>query len=397
MKNDFSWEVLTPLYEPLLPKIFSFSFIKSFDSCPYKWYLLNSDYGFAEKGYPVNINIYAFVGSVVHNCLNDILKYFKNKNCFDFDNHKIKQLLISKGGLTSIVKENVEKLIFTYKNNPRFCYILEEFKPNISKYNDDIIHKLNVLFAKIKSNSKHEKIERNDKDKLFQLKSNIYTELVINNPEYKLKGVLDYVIVNDKGCIIIDFKTGEKNDNHLEQLKFYNMLWQYDIVYNKRKIPVKELKLLYSKDSLVIRGLNNEEIIELKNSYLNKINSINNNITDNNFPTILEEKKCAYCDVRHLCDEYWKNKKKTKYLEFTKSKYQDIEYRIIDQKTDDQFIIDILSVSKENVNKEIILIDKYEKHKGKTFRGLNLGVTSIDDESKIIINCFKNSEIFKIS
>lgn len=123
-----------------------------------------------------------------------------------------------------------------------------------------------------------------------------------------LKGFIDRIEKNDNGDVeVYDYKTGSakaksqiadgKNYEHyLNQLRFYK--YAYELQNPTEKVSKAGLIFVEEPDSNFYVKLTDEdnEIIKEKIEYAYK------NISELNFnPPELEDRKCEYCDYKHLC------------------------------------------------------------------------------------------------
>ena len=103
---------------------------------------------------------------------------------------------------------------------------------------------------------------------------------------------------------IVDFKSGEQQDHHVEQIGFYGALY----LAQSGRAPTA-LRLIYT---------GNNEVREVPVPTLNELKLVleemrgraaaaERQLAGGELPAKPEPVKCAYCHVRGLCDTYWKS------------------------------------------------------------------------------------------
>lgn len=122
-------------------------------------------------------------------------------------------------------------------------------------------------------------------------------EITVSIDDPPLMGRLDWFSYG----AVVDFKTGDPDPGHQDQLRFYAML----VWVASGELP-KELSLFYSRtrQRVTVRVPTVDELRELRRKSHDEIAAIRDNIssTPEARPT---EENCPYCQVRQLCNEYW--------------------------------------------------------------------------------------------
>jgi hypothetical protein len=100
---------------------------------------------------------------------------------------------------------------------------------------------------------------------------------------------------------LTDYKTGEADESHLEQLRFYALLWW--LRYGRRPVG---LRLVYP-DSAAIVPVNVPSAIELERQTEELREEIREAalLIAAGGSAIPMETTCRFCPVRQLCPEYW--------------------------------------------------------------------------------------------
>lgn len=124
------------------------------------------------------------------------------------------------------------------------------------------------------------------------------TEIRLRDPQSKLHGWADLIESN----AIIDFKTGDEESSHIEQLLFYAALYQ-----SATSRTPEQLRLVYTRTGKVLdvplpsSGQLQALLILSRQRAVTAEGKINSNALE----ARPERSKCSQCNVRALCDEYW--------------------------------------------------------------------------------------------
>jgi CRISPR/Cas system-associated exonuclease Cas4 (RecB family) len=127
-------------------------------------------------------------------------------------------------------------------------------------------------------------------------------EVSLRDPQSKLRGRADWIAAGE----IVDFKSGDRQNHHTEQLAFYGAL--YLAVTGQRPAA---LRLIYTKSNEVQKmPVPTAKEFELLLAKLRHQAALaDQQVTNGEFPAKPEFAKCMYCHVRGLCDAYWKKLK----------------------------------------------------------------------------------------
>jgi hypothetical protein len=120
----------------------------------------------------------------------------------------------------------------------------------------------------------------------------------LRDPASKVCGRLDFI----ESTGIVDFKNGEQKDFHVDQIVFYAAL----CLACTGKLP-HALRLVYTTANKVVDvpvpGASS--LKALLGEYREQATSFEEQVVGRKFPAKPEPDKCAICNVRGLCEEYW--------------------------------------------------------------------------------------------
>ena len=123
---------------------------------------------------------------------------------------------------------------------------------------------------------------------------------MVADPGSKLCGRADLISSGE----IVDFKNGEQQDHHVEQIGFYGALY---LAQSGRAPTV--LRLIYTGTNEVrevpVPTLN--ELKLLLEEMRGRAAAAERQVAGGELPAKPEPGRCAYCHVRGLCDTYWRS------------------------------------------------------------------------------------------
>ena len=124
------------------------------------------------------------------------------------------------------------------------------------------------------------------------------SEAYLRDPESKLCGRADLILKGE----IVDFKSGDRHDSHVEQLKFYGALY---LAVTKRVPAVLLLVYTAKNETLKVATLNVGDFEHLLKDLRQRAKDADELISAGKVSAKPEPGKCAFCNVRGICDSYW--------------------------------------------------------------------------------------------
>ena len=125
-------------------------------------------------------------------------------------------------------------------------------------------------------------------------------EAWLRDPESKLCGRADFVASSE----IVDFKTGERQDYHVDQMLFYAALH----LAATGKSP-RALRLVYTAGiGAVDVGVPESDFLRKSlNAIRQRAAAAEKQVIEGDLPAKPEPLKCAACHARGLCTKYWES------------------------------------------------------------------------------------------
>jgi hypothetical protein len=285
----------------------SFSLLRNIETCPRMWALSNAQYPnlWPKSGYPKKANPATLTGLVVHRALKTIVDAFLFNGVEDISDSKAASALRNLGGVSQIIESEIVASLNELRSNPRVRHRLDLLSHQMRSKIGDVRLKLQCLLRELSFGSSRAKARRTFiGEGPMCLQNGTYTELFIAVEEMKWRGIVDLFRLTDEHCEILDYKTGDFNHQHVEQLHVYSLLWARCSVMNPSGRLADILTLDFGSEKRRFSGLSEAQLLSVEHD----LNVRTRNALDDcasRLPMTRTGEHCLDCQVRHLCDEYW--------------------------------------------------------------------------------------------
>lgn len=333
--NDF-YRITGPIEWAVAPKYFSYSSLTAIERCPLQWQLANSSYSSELGSFPARPTPAAVEGHVVHSILDKLFRALSLIGLPEFGTPVFRECVGSidiKKTVGILVSKHEEKLA----QHPRGSGF------RLRSTNQQLTNQVIRLFKNIYSlvatgNSipfglnrtvinaeKYGEDNRNPAKLIDKYKA--LTEFHLENDELSFVGIIDLVWEDEGQTIIVDFKTGQKDENHTKQVSYYAVLWEKAT----GKIPSRvEVRYPGGTESLVLSA---SLLTEIEGELSKRISTAANFLSK--YPAKINcGDHCNFCDVRQFCNTYWQDKNLAQIDKNTEKAVIDIELTITGEPTD---------------------------------------------------------------
>lgn len=289
------------------PSKLSFSALLEIEKCPRQWVLARANYPeiWGYKGFPPHINLSSINGQAIHRALGTVIMAFSKHHCISVNDPKTISVLKQLGGYTNILQESLGNITENYRDNPRFernkNYFINKLQEDIPRLRPNLqcmLANLKPPFASYPSLIEKQNF-MND-----SLTPGSYLEIKIKPEEMGWVGIADLMNISDDFIEIVDFKTGGFHEEHILQIRIYCLLWTKDKILNPKARTVNKLTLCYSSGNVDVAVPSSIELGSLEKELSDRRQMALNAIKSDQ-PKAIPNDHCQWCDVRHLCDDYW--------------------------------------------------------------------------------------------
>ncbi len=323
-----------PANWPDAPEDFSVSTLLNIESCPRRWALKNAQYTevWDGKGYPVKPSIAALKGRIVHQTLEFIVRELRQAGSPALNDASAIHVMRRVGGYNKIIKDTSAKIFSSYENNPRaqdsINYLsqrLDTFLSEIRSFVQALLIQSDISLSKENQYTNYSK--KSDK-KITALTNGIYTEVNVSSNAKNWKGFIDLIDISDQHCAIKDYKTGQPKESDQFQIQTYAWLWYEDQARNPKKRIADQLTLIYPQGPVEVKPLTESMMQNFSHDIVTRSKEAKENILKNPPTVQLSLESCNHCNVRHLCNDYWKNLNDQNGIETNPIHYLDIQVNI---------------------------------------------------------------------
>lgn len=293
---------------PAPPEDMTFSALKAMEACARQWALQNADYPevWRRKGYPPKTMIGALVGTIAHSVVETLIREFVAAGCTGVHDAESINVMRRAGGYSNVISRAIDVVVASCRENPRAVGVVEAAERTLRAKIPEIRGQVQALLSQARFSSALARSVRPESAHRGALMRGVFSEFLLRAPRIRWKGKVDLLTIDDSGCEIVEFKTGQANPSHAEQLGMYAVLWWMDDERNPAGRPATKLSVVYPTGKKeVVSPPRGEGLQELANEMARRGTSAVQSITS--VPPVAKPAVdiCRHCGVRQLCAEYW--------------------------------------------------------------------------------------------
>jgi hypothetical protein len=296
---------------PEVPVSWSYSSLVAIESCPRRWMLERSAYPQLANGsgYPSRPSFAAISGSVVHESVEQILAALSEAGCISMRSAAAVEVMRGLGGFPAVIEANCESALARFADDPRAQPMLDPIRRRLEAQKAHLRRRTKRILALVRLAPTPPGDGAGSLGKLrIGKRDGVYPEVSLTASVLRLRGRADLISIDAGTCSITDFKTGEKSEQHAEQLRFYELLWREDAEVNPEGLPIADLLIMYPDSVARVDPLGPRRSASLGEEIEGRIRAAEAEIDQPPSRAIPEAEKCGHCDVRHMCEDYWEMK-----------------------------------------------------------------------------------------
>jgi hypothetical protein len=331
---DF-YKVKKPTKWATVPDVFSYSSLNAIKRCPLQWQLAHSKYGDDEQLFPFRPAPSAVEGDIVHTILERLFRALSLQGLPKLgspDFRECIQHLNAKKTVEGLVKKHKERIAAHPRGNGfrlrltsqqltnKVIRIFRQQYPQVVENGFDLSSTQKLACQKMESD------ETLDPGYLLN-KYGLLSEYKLKHPNIPFVGVLDFVCLDNGQTVIVDFKTGKQDEDHLRQLLYYAILWWRASGQVPNRIEVRYPGNVESFFPTK-RDLKNAER-ELASEIAFSVQALSMKPAK---PSLGDH--CNFCDVRQFCESYWLDLRKISFDDFHSDTMLDLEIVVSEQPSD---------------------------------------------------------------
>ena len=295
---------------PAPPATWSYSSLREVEQCPRRWMLSRATYSdlWSGWGYPPRPAVAAMVGDIVHAVLELLVRRLRESGCTSLADPGAVGLLKELGGYTRLVKDGIEHRLGDLAGNPRAADRIGPLRTELLARSPDMRQRIQALVAR----NPYLLAPRTHAVNLgstSRLTYGAHPEIEVRALTLRLAGRVDLLVIGEEVCEITDYKTGEPDDHHADQLRLYSLIWSRDEEHNPRGLPVRRLTLSYPTHDVDVAPLDTPSLNALAVTTTKAIEAAECALQERPPPAFPQAEICGCCGVRQLCDDYWESRR----------------------------------------------------------------------------------------
>ena len=338
LKNSV-WQVTRPKTWPKVPSEMTFTSLVEIEACPRRWALRAAEYPdiWDKRGYPERFGHRGLAGSVVHQAVEIVLDGLATSGCRSAHDAKAIYVMKDLGGFSRILNKSIDMVLSRYDDNPRTDHSIGLARQRLMSQIPEMRTQAQRLIGRIHleprpSDQRDFGTRSAPTSSRTPLRNGTHVEVDLRAPSLEWRGRADLVNISSESCEIIDFKTGAPRDNHIMQLKFYALLWFRDNELNPSARTADKLTLSYLDQDVEVVPPSEEELDSLEGALRERTAAVSAILAAIPPMAIPKYDNCRFCQVRHLCDDYWEDSTQAS-LDFVDSDWLiDAELAIINRR-----------------------------------------------------------------
>jgi hypothetical protein len=243
------------------------------------------------------------MGRVAHAAIETITRAIGKAGCTSYAD--VVHVLRALGGLSQVISGCITGEIESCRANPRASERADGLDAELRRHGGDMRLIVQRAINRAVSEAKTPFAGEGAGGRRGPLGFGYHPEVELAPDGLAWVGYADAILLAPDRCEIIDYKTGEPSPAHAEQLRLYALLWARDSVVNPSGRLATTLRVAYSGVAVEIPAPGLAELAELEIAVEERARSARGAIARTVPPAVVTSEECRYCDVKHLCDDYW--------------------------------------------------------------------------------------------
>ncbi len=258
------------------------------------------------SGYPEVPSAAALFGDVVHDSLEVIVRALANHGCTSASGPEAIAVLKDLGGYSKVVKTMLAKRLTRLDGNPRLAAggrerLQDQLEHRIPEAREEVqhyLHRMTLTPREGAGSGSGGGSPRHARD------VGSHPEATLQADDLRLWGRIDLLTVGVDRVDVTDYKTGAEDESHLDQLRFYAVLWDRDSVSNPGRTPLGTLGASYPSREVTIDAPDTAQLQGLVDALKTRVTSADRLVRSDE-PSAQPGDYCSFCSVRPLCNAYW--------------------------------------------------------------------------------------------
>lgn len=298
---------------PAVPALWSYSSLKDMETCPLRWMLARAQYPelWDRPGYPQAPAAATLFGDIVHAAVEVVLQALAAAGCPSSGSAEVVAVLRTLGGYTAILEQALSYRLQRLVGNPRLTEArLHAYRRTLTERLQEARVQVQTIISRtaLLPTPPLSPVEAygDAKSERRALGVGAHPEVELVADDLRLHGRIDLLVVAATHAEITDFKTGDADPSHVQQLRTYALLWDLDRVANPTRLPTAELVIEYPDQQVRQAAPSAADLRTVEGEIADRIARADAEIIRQQPAAKPDVETCRFCQVRHLCDDYWR-------------------------------------------------------------------------------------------
>jgi CRISPR/Cas system-associated exonuclease Cas4 (RecB family) len=359
----YSLDRSSPISFPAPPPYYSPSSLQAVEQCAKRWALTWAKYDppiSEQDEYPSPDSASAIGGLVVHKTIERLIKELSNAGCVSVHSAKAVDVISSIGGISIVIDEISGHILDRISSNPRNVRRIDVLIREVTKNRLELRRSVQLLLRRVDElepkNSRSDE-KRGVPGQRPPLNNGVFTEVYLKSEFDSLHGSADKISITNGKVAISDFKTGQRSESHLDQVRMYGLMYFGDSERNPHGKFASRLELDYPNEQAAEVRESIDFWVEFRKKISMRISSANQAIQSSPVPATRTSENCSFCPVRHHCNEFMNE------MSLTPPDHQSTD-RLVDLRIQIQSITNsrsaeavIINSTKPEITGDCILVD----------------------------------------
>lgn len=264
------------------------------------------------RGYPSLPVVAAIFGDVVHGVVERLAQELADAGMGSATPGAVISVLSDQGGWRGIVMKEIEQQLARFDDNPRVTVErIERVREELIRRAPQAADQVKVFLGRAalpagrRSSSWDVSAPGKGNSPRLPAAPGTHAEREVCADALRLTGRIDLLVIDDDDVRVVDFKTGEEDAGHDDQVRLYALLWRLDDQSNPVGRPATKLEVAYPTRTRYVEPLDEAALGSLEGATAGRIAEADA-ITEDESPMATPSPEgCQFCLVKHLCDVYW--------------------------------------------------------------------------------------------
>jgi len=319
------------------PEWMTYSTTTQVEECPRQWALQRKDFPevWDGRGYPPRTSLPILKGRIIHRSVEAILNALRGREPTTPPEAVLKRM----GGYSAVVKEEIKGVLKEkVAANPRMEEQANDLESDLRESAGNLRAKVQRHITRLDKiptptretahNRDEAEAKKHDSGRRRPLPKGVHAEQWVQAQSIGWGGYIDLLSLDNDHCEISDIKTGERKESHADQVRLYALFWWLDNELNPEGRVADTLRLRYPSETIEVPAPDEAELQRLQQQVKKRGNKVRALIDESPPPARPERERCRWCEVRHLCEEYWSDETQARLADEGSPDFADAELRL---------------------------------------------------------------------